>query len=236
MPDSNAVPPAEQGITPGDAAIVLPAYHKCLPCAELGRTCGGQKLAALGSIEAVRAYHRALKAARKIQLKQIYPAAPQIGHGTIEDYFGRSGQDFKWTTVTAIDSALVAICGDRVGQPLPETPCPFALAEMQERMEKAEAEAERLSKALATAEEKHLLTLRDQHGVMQAQLEFAQERMRSAEARAEDYLRRNDEKRLQIEKLHEDIRTLNAQLIKMAADHATEIRLLAGRVLDLSGK
>lgn len=80
MPDSNAVPPAEQGITPGDAAIVLPTYHKCLQCAELGRTCGGQKLAALGSIEAVRAYHRALKAARKIQLKQIYPAAPQIGH------------------------------------------------------------------------------------------------------------------------------------------------------------
>jgi hypothetical protein len=60
--------------------------------------------------------------------------------------------------------------------------------------------------------------------------------MRSAEARAEDYLRRNDEKRLKIEQLHEDIRTLNAQLIKMAADHAAEIRLLVGRVLDLSGK
>ena len=236
MPDATAIPPAIPETMPGDAAIVLPAYHKCLQCAELGRTCGGQKLAALGNTESVRTYHRTLKAARKIQLKQIYSAAPQIGHSTIDEYFAKGGQDFKWTTVTAIDSALVAICGDRVGQPLPETPCPFALAEMQERMEKAETEVERLTKALATAEEKHLLTLRDQHGVMQSQLEFAQERMRSAEARAADYLSRNDEKRRQIEKLHEDIRTLNAQLIKMAADHAAEIRLLVGRVLDLSEK
>lgn len=236
MPDTIATPPAIPEITPGETAIVLPAYHKCLQCAELGRTCGGQKLAALGSTEAVRTYHRALKAARKIQLKQIYSAAPQIGHGTIDDYFAKGGQDFKWTTVSVIDTALVAICGNRVGLPPLETPCPAVFAEMQERMEKAEAEAERLSKALATAEEKHLLTLRDQHGVMQAQLEFAQERMRSAEARAADYLARNDEKRLKIEQLHEDIRKLNSQLIKMAGDHAAEIRLLVDRVLDLSEK
>lgn len=236
MPDATAIPPAIPETMPGDAAIVLPAYHKCLQCVELGCTCGGQKLAALGNTEAVRAYHRALKAARKIQLKQIYSAAPQIGHSTIDEYFAKGGQDFKWTTVSTIDTALVAICGDRVGLPPLETPCPAVFAEVQERMEKAEAEVERLSKALATAEEKHLLTLRDQHGLMQSQLEFAQERMRSAEARAEDYLRRNDEKRLKIEKLHEDIRTLNAQLIKMAADHATEIRLLVGRVLDLGEK
>ena len=234
MPDATAIPPAIPEVTPGDAAIVLPAYHKCLQCTELGRTCGGQKLATLGNTEAVRTYHRALKAARKIQLKQIYLAAPQIGHGTIDEYFAKGGQDFKWTTVSTIDTALVAICGDRVGQPPLETPCQAILAEMQERMEKAEAEVERLSKALATAEEKHLLTLRDQHGVMQAQLEFAQERMHSAEARAADYLSRNDEKRLKIEQLHEDIRKLNAQLIKMASDHAAEIRMLVDRVLNFT--
>ena len=69
MPDTIATPPAIPEIMPGETAIVLPAYHKCLQCAELGRSCGGQKLAALGSTEAVRTYHRALKAARKIQLK-----------------------------------------------------------------------------------------------------------------------------------------------------------------------
>ena len=107
MPDSNEVPPAEQGIAPGDAAIVLPAYHKCLQCPELGRSCSGQKLAALGSIEAVRAYHRSLKAARKIQLKQIYPAAPQIGHGTIEDYF--CFQILNWIAVIGVFVSKAAV-------------------------------------------------------------------------------------------------------------------------------
>ena len=63
MPDTIATPPAIPEIMPGETAIVLPAYHKCLQCAELGRSCSGQKLAALGSTEAVRNYHRALKAA-----------------------------------------------------------------------------------------------------------------------------------------------------------------------------
>lgn len=222
--------------TVAEVAMVLPAYHKCLSCPELGRTCGGQDITALGNTDTVRAFDRMIKAARKneVTLSAIYEAAKQIGKTTINEYFSNAEHDFKWTTVATIHSAVVAICGGRVGLPPLETPCPAFFAEMQERMEKAEAEVERLTKALATAEEKHLLTLRDQHGLMQSQLEFAQERMRSAEARAADYLSRNDEKRLKIEQLHEDIRRLNAQLIKMAGDHAAEIRLLVDRVLNFT--
>lgn len=243
MPDATAIPLAIPETMPGDAAIVLPAYHKCLQCVELGRTCGGQKLAALGNTEAVRTYHRALKAARKIQLKQIYSAAPQIGHSTIDEYFAKGGQDFKWTTVSTIDTALVAICGDRVGLPPLETPCPATFVSLRERcdalsarLDEAAAENAQLAEAVKAAEENAKTQLANQRADLDNIVKLQQARIAALESEKEDYLRRNDEKRLKIEQLHEDIRTLNAQLLKMAADHAAEIRLLAGRVLDLSGK
>lgn len=225
------------------AENVLPAYHRCINCPELGRTCGGQKLAALGTVETVRAYHKLLRTARGITLNRICAAAPQIGHGTIHDYFAKGGPDPKWVTVAAIDTTLVAICGDRVGQPPLATTCPAGLSDLQERnaalaqrLTEAEAEIARLTQTLATAEEKHLLTLRDQSAVMQAQLDFAQERMRSAEARAADYLSRIDAKSAQLEAAQTEIRELNQTMLRITGEFAAKTVGLVDRILALTNK
>ena len=226
-----------------EVAEVLPIYHKCLTCADLGRLCGGQKLATLGGTESVRTYHRLLKQSRKIQLKAIYSAAPQIGHGTIDEYFGRGGQDFKWTTVSSIDAALVAICGDRVGLPPLESFCPADAVDMRSRNEalaarlsEAEGEIARLTETIRAAETSHVAQMREQRTVFQSQVEFAVERMQEADRRAADYLARNDDKRQLIDTLHKEIRSLNSQILKMAGDHAAEIRMLVDRVIDLTNQ
>ena len=219
----------------------LPIYQKCLKCSELGKVCNGQKLTAFGSTEAVRNYHRLLRAERKIPLSKIYSAAPQIGHGTINDYFGRGSQDFKWTTVSSIDSALVAICGDRVGQPPVDGFCPADFADLRNRneslsarLDEAETEIARLTETLQTAEASHVLQMREQRTVFQSQIDFATERMREADARSADYLARNDAKRQQLHEAYSEIRALNAQIIKMAGDNAAEVKALVDRFIRMA--
>lgn len=225
-----------------EAEKILPVYHRCITCTELGRSCGGQKLASLDTAETVRTYHKLLRTSRKITLSRICAAAPQIGQGTVHDYFGKGGPDPKWVTVAAIDAALVSICGDRVGQPPLATPCPTVYAELQSRntdleirLGDADAEISRLAQALSTAEEKHLLTLRDQSAVMQAQLDFARERMEAAEARAADYLQRNDAKAQEIRALHAEIRELNKTILQITGDFASKTVALVDRILAITG-
>ena len=233
--------PGAPEIHPAEVAEVLPIYHKCLTCADLGRLCGGQKLAALGNTEAVRTYHRLLKQTRKIQLKAIYSAAPQIGHGTIDEYFGRGGQDFKWTTVSSIDAALVAICGDRVGLPPLESFCPADAVELRSlnealagRLSEAEAEIARLTETLRAAETSHVAQMREQRTVFQSQVEFAVERMQEADKRAADYLARNDSKSRQLDEARKEIRDLNAQIIKIVGDNAAEVKALVDRFIRMT--
>ncbi len=109
-------------------------YQKCLSCPDYGVTCNGPKLAALGDIMIVREFHRAIRDTRSIPMKIIYFAAPSISEATINDYFSHSVKDFKWTTVGAIDNALTAICGNRVGQPLLDHPCPASSTEIRENI------------------------------------------------------------------------------------------------------
>lgn len=109
-------------------------YQKCLACPDYGVSCNGPKLAALGDIMVVRAFHRAIRDGRQIPMKIIYLAAPMISESTINDYFSHSAKDFKWTTVGCIDNALTAICGNRIGQPLPDHPCPASSTEIREQL------------------------------------------------------------------------------------------------------
>ena len=56
-PAPTAAPPAADApaLAPGGAAP-LP-WLKCVDCPELGRTCNGYDIAAIGTVEAVRTYH-----------------------------------------------------------------------------------------------------------------------------------------------------------------------------------
>lgn len=119
-------------------------YQKCLECPDYGVSCNGPKLAALGDIMTVRGFHRDIRNKREIPMKMIYLAAPTISESTINDYFSHSVKDFKWTTVGCIDNALTAICGNRVGQPLLDHPCPASSTDIKEQISRHNKEVEDL--------------------------------------------------------------------------------------------
>lgn len=128
-----------------------PVYSKCLTCADYGTTCWGFDLVSLGDINTVRAYHRAIKKARTLSLKAIAAAAPTISESTINEYFSNVEKDYKWTTVVAIDAALLSICGHRVGIPQIDHSCPAAASEYRDRLTAAEMKLAAADLNLATA-------------------------------------------------------------------------------------
>lgn len=221
---------------------VLPVYQKCLNCPDLGRTCIGPHMSELGGTDAVRGYHRLLRAARNIPVTKIHQAAQHIGHGTINDYFGRSAtQDFKLTTVLAIDRALVAICGNRVGQPPLEGFCPADAADLRNRsealagrMNEAEAEIARLTQLLADAEAAAAARIEEQRSALLGQIQLAMGQRDAAEARADDYLKRLDAKGEEIKALQAEIRNLYAEILRITAAFASDTKNMADQLIRLS--
>ena len=117
---------------------VLPGYHKCLSCMDYGVSCNGPNLVALGDIGAVRTFHKVMKRSRKLSLKAIADAAPTISDSTINEYFSNTAKDYKWTTVGAIDNAITAICGNRIGLPPLDQSCPAASSEVRQQIAAAD--------------------------------------------------------------------------------------------------
>ena len=225
--------PDQTPVSTADLEKLPPAYQKCIKCPSLGILCGGQKITALRTIECARIYHRALRRERKIQLKPIFAAAPNVSDGTIEDYFGKTPQDFKWTTVAAIDNALIAIIGDRVGQCPIENPCPDAIVELRDRCDtlvarydEATAENARLSQALVAAEANAKTRLEDQRKDLDMIIQLQQARIAAQEAEKADYLARNDSKRQLLSDAHAEIRRLNDRLLQTVEDYNRQIREL----------
>lgn len=220
----------------------LPVYQKCLDCPHLGHLCLGRHLSEIGGTAAVRGFHRLLRVAKKIPVSKIHAAAPEIGHGTMNDYFfGKSVQDFKLTTVLAIDRALIAICGNRVGQPPLEGFCPADAADLRTRNEalsgrlsEAEAEISRLTELLANAEAASATRMREQHAALSGQIDLVTELMKNSDARAADYLRRIDAKNVQIAELGQEIRRLNNEILRMSSAHAAELKGTVDRVIKMS--
>lgn len=129
-------------------------YQKCLGCPDYGISCNGPKLAALGDIMIVRSFHRSIRDRRNIPMKLIYLAAQPISESTINDYFSHSEKDFKWTTVGCIDNALTAICGNRVGQPLLDNPCPASSTDILDEKTRYENRIRELEEENATLQAK----------------------------------------------------------------------------------
>lgn len=122
------------------AANFLAEYEPCITCKDLGRNCKGPKLAALGTIENVREYHRRLRSAHQITMKQIVQITNKdISEATVKDYFSHEEKGFQWTTVSLIDNAMTVICGDCVGLPPAYLPnCPATSSEIKEKTKAAE--------------------------------------------------------------------------------------------------
>lgn len=129
--------PTSSNVIP-ESSKILPGYHKCLSCEDLGNTCNGPSLRSLGDITAVRTYHKALRKIRKVSLHSIADVTPQISESSINEYFSNSDRDYKWTTVSQIDNALLAICGNRIGLPPLDHACPASSSEVRQQMAAAD--------------------------------------------------------------------------------------------------
>ena len=123
---------------PPEAVNMTPGYRNCLSCEDLGVSCNGPSLRTLGDIATVRTFHKELRKSRGIILKAIYKAAPQISETTINEYFSNIVKDFKWTTVSHIDHALLSICGNRVGLPPLDHACPASSADVRQQLAAAD--------------------------------------------------------------------------------------------------
>lgn len=121
------------------SANFLAEYEPCLTCKDLGRNCKGPKLAALGTISNVREYHRRLRSAHQITMKQIVQLTSRdISEATVKDYFSHEEKGFQWSTVSLIDNALTVICGDCVGLPPVYIPnCPATSSDIQDQINAA---------------------------------------------------------------------------------------------------
>ena len=73
-----------------------------------------------------------------MSLKAIAAAAPQISESSINEYFSNIEKDYKWTTVVAIDKALLTICGHRIGMPPLEHACPISSSEARQQLATAD--------------------------------------------------------------------------------------------------
>ena len=220
-------------------------YQKCLNCQDYGVTCNGPKLAALGDIMVVREFHRAIKAARGITLKDIAAAAPTISEYTVNDYFSHSVKDFKWTTVGVIDNALTAICGNRVGQPLLDNPCPASSSEiisqmddLRDQLEAANRECERLRAKNTQKDEKYIEQMAIQRKThtetleskersityLRNQAERLQKDIDEERSQSADYLKRIDDKNALLEVRQEEINRLNGIILEITREHDRERR------------
>lgn len=195
-------------------------YQKCLFCPDYGVTCNGPKLAALGDIMIVRNFHRAIRDKRGIPMKLIYLAAAPVSESTINDYFSHSVKDFKWTTVGCIDNALTAICGNRVGQPLLDHPCPASSTEIQEQINAFNGEIDhlkqeniRLQEKVAETKGKVISTREEVKEDYASRVQFLRSEIERRDAISADYLARIDEKNKRIDSLNKAVHALVFLLI-----------------------
>lgn len=175
MTETNEIVFGENQSQPIISQNTIPIYSKCLTCADYGTTCRGFDLASLGDISAVRAFHRAMKKAHNLSLKAIAAAAPIISESTINEYFSNIAKDYKWTTVVAIDRAMLCICGSRMGMPPPDHSCPSSATEYRDKLAASElklaaadvnlanlqAECDDLRRRMADSDGVHLTQLAD---------------------------------------------------------------------------
>lgn len=212
-------------------------YQKCIDCPDYGVSCNGPKLAAMEDIMVVRSFHRAIRDSRAIPMKLIYLASHPISESTINDYFSHSDKDFKWTTVACIDNGLTAICGNRVGQPPLDHPCPASSTEIREQIGQFSAEISSLKeenaalqakltetkgKVIATREEvkedyaSRVQFLKELCEKRQVDIDEMQGRhsreIQRMDALAADYLARIDEKNARLDRKGRAVRWLSIGL------------------------
>lgn len=167
---------------------VTPAfiYEKCITCPDIGHTCNGPNMLIL-PIDQVRKIIRRRKQHLGITA-DLLAAKSGVPKGTVSRFLSGDELDFKYTTVSAVANALVAMSGDRLE--VRDNPCPATSTELKARdaenslrLAESEARCAQLLEELAAEKEKQITAVND---------------VRTEELRKSEYLEALAAQRLQI--------------------------------------
>lgn len=223
-------------------------FEECIGCSDMGIACSGPNLALL-TIPELRVWVNRWRAHYKLSVNKC-AAAWDMAEGTVSRFLSSSDPDFRFATIQGIVQGIL-----RYGQPADHqhsyNPCPITTAEVQDQfafyekqlLEKTEENAEITARKLERANEytEHMAEQRENYEKHLAEKEetiaflreLAVKRQRDlekSEAVCADYLARIDAKNEKIDSLGEELRKLNAEVIKIYTAHNTEISSLVDRM------
>lgn len=223
-------------------------FEKCIGCPDLSITCSGPNLALL-TIPELRVWVNRWREHYKLSISKC-AATWEMAEGTVARFLSSSDPDFRFATIQGIVQGIL-----RYGQPADHqhsyNPCPITTAEVQDKfasyekqlLEKTEENAELTARKLERAHEytEHMAEQRENYEKHLAEKEetisflreLAVKRQRDlekSEAVCADYLARIDAKNEKIDSLGDELRKLNAEVIKIYTSHNAEISSLVDRM------
>lgn len=223
-------------------------FEGCIGCPDLGVTCCGGNLGLL-TIPELRIFANKWRSYYKLSVSKC-SAAWDMAEGTVSRFLSSSDPDFRYATIQSIITGIVWY-----GQPADHQrsyrPCPYTTEKVQEKLahyekqllEKTEENAELVSKKLERANEytermaeqrenyeKHLAEKQETIVFLRELAAKRQRDLEKSEAVSADYLARIDAKNDKLEKMGEELRLANAEIIKVYASHSAEVSSLVDRM------
>lgn len=227
-------------------------FSKCIGCLDMGPTCLGPNLLSM-PISELRTWVKAWKEYYDLTIEQC-AAVWNTPIGTVSRFLSTGETDFKYGTVWGIVWGIIQY-GQPADQQYGDKPCPATSAEIQvlvseyeqkltekteecatlasKKMERANEYAERMAEQRDNYE-KHLANREESIKYMRDIAEKQQKELEKTEAVVSNYLQRIDAKNKQLDERDEEIRRLNAEILRLSSSHNAEIKDLIDRILRMS--
>ena len=227
-------------------------FEKCIGCPDLGLTCSGPNLALL-TIPELRIWVNRWREHFKLSISKC-AVTWDMAEGTVARFLSSSDPDFRFATIQGIVQGIL-----RYGQPADHQheyrPCPYTTTEAQNQvasyekqlLEKTEENAELTARKLERANEftermaeqrenyeKHLAEKEETIAFLRELAVKRQKDLEKSEALCANYLARIDVKNEKIDALGDEIRVLNAEIIKIYSAHNVETSSLVDRMAKIA--
>ena len=227
-------------------------FEGCIGCPDMGIACSGPNLLIL-TIPELRLWANRWREHFKLSVVKCADAW-DMPEGTVSRFLSSSEPDFRYASIQGIVHGILRY-GLSAEQQAQYTACPATTAQISEKvsglekqlLERTEECAQLTARKLERTNE-FTERMAEQRSLFEADMaqkidtiqflktlaEKRQRDLEKSEAVAQNYLDRIDRKNAQIEELNQQIRKLNADMLRMASDHAGESMRMVDRVIRLS--